>query len=115
MSSASLVKALVVFRRNGAWIIVSVPSNGEVKMSTAIASFGDWDFLYANALLEHDPNRLKERITAAEAAINERLKALANYPHAPENEALLDALRALRGLQLRRSREANPISSGCES
>ena len=67
-------------------------------MSTAIAKYRDWDFLFANALLEPDGNRLAERISAAEAAINERLKAIAHQDNA-KKEALVDALRALRGLQ----------------
>jgi len=77
---------------------------------------GDWDFLYANALLEPDANRLRERITTAEAAIEERLKALAESP--PDNAekvALIDALQALHVLPARRSRAANPISYGTES
>jgi hypothetical protein len=85
-------------------------------MGTTIANYGEWDFLYANALLEPDGDRLLERITAAEAAIDERLKALANSPsHNPEKAALIDALRALHTLQARRSRAANPISYGIES
>jgi hypothetical protein len=85
-------------------------------MSTAIANYGDWDFLFANALLEPDGNRLPERIEVAEAAINERLKVLANRSaDNPEKAALEDALRALRGLQARRSRATNPISNGPES
>ena len=87
-----------------------------VNMGTTIANHGEWDFLYANALLEPDANRLRERITAAEAAINERLKALADGPsHSPERAALTDALRALHALPARRRRGANPISYGIES
>jgi hypothetical protein len=78
----------------------------EADMSTAIANYGDWDFLFANALLEPDRDRLPERIGAAEAAINERLKAIGNRDD-PEKEALVDALRALQAL--RRRSPANPI------
>ena len=67
-------------------------------MATAVTSPGSWDFLYTNALLEPDRNRLPERITAAEAAINERLKALGNRDN-PEKAALVDALRALQTLR----------------
>jgi hypothetical protein len=70
-------------------------------MSTAIASFGDWDFLYANALLEPDGNRLPERISAAEVAINERLEAIGNRDNS-ERAALTDALRTLQTLRSRR-------------
>jgi hypothetical protein len=75
-------------------------------MSTAIANYGDWDFLYANALLEPDGDRLPERIAAAETAINERLQAIANRDN-PEKTALVDALRALHALRSRRGRTAN--------
>lgn len=85
-------------------------------MSTAFGTMGDWDFLYANALLEPDPNRLRERIASAEAAINERLNALVESPpDNPEKVALIDALRALHVLPARRSRAANPISYGTEA
>jgi hypothetical protein len=73
----------------------------EGNTSTTIASYGDWDFLFANALLEPDGDRLLERISAAEAAINDRLKAI-GHTDSPEKEALVDALRALHALQARR-------------
>jgi hypothetical protein len=84
----------------------------EADMSTAIANYGDWDFLFANALLEPDGDRLPERIRAAQAAINERLKAIANgSADNAEKAALADALRALRSLRVRRS-TANPVLTG---
>jgi hypothetical protein len=86
----------------------------EVKMSTTVANDREWDFLYANALLELDANRLKERITAAEAAINLRLHEIRPGDN-DERFDLIDALRALHALQSRRSRAANPISYGIES
>jgi hypothetical protein len=72
-------------------------------MSTAIANYGDWEFLFANALLEPDGDRLPERINAAEAAINERLKAIGNRDN-PEKAVLIDALRTLQALRARRGR-----------
>ena len=72
-------------------------------MSTAIANYGDWEFLFANALLEPDGVRLPERINAAEAAINERLKAIGNRDN-PEKAVLIDALRTLQALRARRGR-----------
>ncbi len=71
-------------------------------MSTAITNHGDWDLLFANALLEPDGGRLPERIGAAEAAINERLKAIGNRDD-PEKEALVDALGTLQALRSRRN------------
>ena len=49
-------------------------------MGTTVANYGEWDFLYPNALLEPDGNRLPERITAAVAAINLHLQEMANGP-----------------------------------
>jgi len=72
-------------------------------MSTAIANYGDWDFLYANALLEPDGDRLPERISAAEVAINERLEVIGNRDNS-EKAALVDALRALQALRASRGR-----------
>jgi hypothetical protein len=75
----------------------------EVNTSTTIASYGDWDFLFANALLEPVGDRLLERIRVA-AAINQRLQEIAN-PSADnsEKDALLDALRALHSLAARKA------------
>ena len=67
-------------------------------MATAVTSPSSWDCLYTNALLEPDGNRLPERITAAEDAMNERLKSLANGDN-PEKAALVDALRTLQTLR----------------
>ena len=75
----------------------------EADMSTAIANYGNWDFLYANALLEPDGNRLPERISAAEVAINERLEAIGNRDNS-EKAALADALKTLQALRSRRGR-----------
>ena len=80
-------------------------------MSTAIANYGDWGFLFANALLEPDRDRLPERITTAEATINERLNAMGNRDNA-EKETLVDALRALQALRVRRSRATNHVLTG---
>jgi hypothetical protein len=75
----------------------------EANTSTTIANYGDWDFLFANALLEPDGDRLLERIRVAEAAINQRLQAIANRSADNcEKDALLDALRALHALQARK-------------
>ena len=76
----------------------------EANTSTTIVSYGDWDFLFANALLEPDGDRLPKRVSAAEAAINERLKAITNRSaDDAEKAALVDALRTLDFLRARRS------------
>jgi len=71
-------------------------------VATAVTSSGNWDFLYSNALLEPERDRLPERITAAEQAINDRFKELANC-NDPEKAALVDALRTLQTLRTRKT------------
>jgi hypothetical protein len=68
--------------------------------STSNVKFPDWQLEYQAALLEIDPQKLPERVKAAEDAIFLRQQALANNSdgHA-EREAIEDAMRALRFLQ----------------
>jgi hypothetical protein len=59
-----------------------------------------WQREFDAALLERDPQMLRERIDAAEAAIFLRLQTVADSPQADgEKEAISDAIRALRRLQ----------------
>src|SRR5215469_8534700 len=87
-------KVLRVFPGITAQTNIRVHSLGDT-MATAVTSSGNWDFLYANALLEPNRRRLPERISAAEQAIKERLKELGTRGN-PEKDALVDALRALQ-------------------
>jgi hypothetical protein len=68
--------------------------------STQDLRFPDWQREYEAALLEVDPQKVAERVKAAEAAIFLRQQALANNPdgHA-ERQAIDDAMRALRVIQ----------------
>ena len=68
--------------------------------STPNIRFPNWQLEYQAALLEVDPQKLPERIKAAEAAIFLRQQALANTSgeHA-ERQAIEDAMHALRFLQ----------------
>jgi hypothetical protein len=72
----------------------------EAPVSTTVPSYGDWDLLYVNALLEPDRNRLPARITAAEEAIKERLETLSNRDGS-EKVALVEALRTLQKMRNR--------------
>ncbi|MGA8762615.1 MAG: hypothetical protein WB562_06970 [Candidatus Sulfotelmatobacter sp.] len=65
--------------------------------STQHLRFPDWQSEYESALLEVDPQKLPERVRAAEAAIFLRQQALVQSPdgHA-EREAIEDAMRTLR-------------------
>jgi CheY-like chemotaxis protein len=68
--------------------------------STPNIRFPNWQLEYQAALLEVDPQKLHERVKAAEAAIFLRQQALANSPDGQaERQAIEDAMHALRFLQ----------------
>lgn len=68
--------------------------------STSNVRFPDWQLEYEAALLEVDPQKLPDRVKAAETAIFLRQQALVHSSdgHA-EQEAIEDAMRALRFIQ----------------
>lgn len=60
---------------------------------------GNWSDLYKIATLEFDPQRLPERITLANGAIDERLRELDHFSNeVPERRNLLNASRNLHVL-----------------
>jgi hypothetical protein len=62
--------------------------------------YPEWQAEYQAALLELDPKRLFERVTAAETAIFNRLQAMShNSDRQAERQAIEDALAALRVLK----------------
>ena len=62
--------------------------------------YPEWQAEYQAALLELDPKRLFERVTAAETAIFNRLQAMShNSDGHAERQAIEDALAALRVLK----------------
>ena len=68
--------------------------------STSNLRFPDWQLEYQAALLEVDPQKLPERIKAAEASIFLRQQALVHSSDGQaEREAIEDAMRALRFIQ----------------
>ncbi len=68
--------------------------------STQDLRFPDWQSEYESALLEVDPQKLPERVRAAEAAIFLRQQALVQSPDGrAEREAIEDAMRTLRVIQ----------------
>jgi len=60
--------------------------------------YPEWQNEYQVALLELDRKRLLERVTAAETAIFNRIKAILPN-HAAERQAIEDALASLRVLR----------------
>jgi hypothetical protein len=62
--------------------------------------YPEWQAEYHAALLELDPKRLFERVTAAETAIFDRLQAMShNSDGHAERQAIEDALPSLRVLK----------------
>jgi len=62
--------------------------------------YPEWQHEYLAALVEGDPKTLFERVTAAEAAIFNRLQAISKNPDSQaERRAIQDALASLRILQ----------------
>ena len=59
-----------------------------------------WRREFEAALLEGDPQTLRQRVDAAEAAIFLRSQALVESPHGhAEQQAISDAIRTLRAIQ----------------
>jgi hypothetical protein len=72
----------------------------DVSASTQDLKFPDWQREYQAALLEVDPQKLPERVKAAEVAIFRRQQALANSSDGRvERQAMGDALHAIRVIQ----------------
>jgi hypothetical protein len=62
--------------------------------------YPDWQQEYQAALVELDPNKLRERVETAETAIFKRLQAISQNPdYRTECEAIEDALASLRVLK----------------
>ena len=68
--------------------------------STSNLRFPEWQVAYQAALLEVDPQKLPERVKAAEAAIFLRQQAMIHSSDGHvERQAIEDAMRALRFIQ----------------
>ncbi len=60
----------------------------------------EWYTLYSHALVEHDPIKLRFRITEAEVAMFLRIQDLVENPDSnPEREIIANALSNLHALQ----------------
>ena len=62
-------------------------------------NYPSWQLPLRKAVLEGDPKRLAERIKKVEAAISERLQAMASADHEDERRAIADATSILRVLK----------------
>jgi hypothetical protein len=61
--------------------------------------YPEWQVEYREALLEADPNKMPDRLRAAEAAISKRLELLAGESNHQEEQALKDALHTVEVLK----------------
>lgn len=72
----------------------------DTSPSTRILRFPDWQLEYQAALLEVDPQKLLERVKAAETAIFLRQQAMVHSSDGHvERQAMEDAMGALRFIQ----------------
>jgi hypothetical protein len=83
---------------------VTVPAtpkdNSERQTSGPGLKFPKWQKLCQEALVELDPEKLKERVLIAEAAVYMRLQKLAQSPDGhEERQALIDVTSSLRYLK----------------
>ena len=76
--------------------------------------YPSWQKPYLDAMLEINPDRLKDRVASAETAIQLRLRELADSPDAQaERQSLADARNGL--LVLKRETPAVPGNHGVSS
>ena len=73
---------------------MSDPSISEIRLR-----YPEWQVEYTEALLEADPNKLPERLRAAEAAISKRLEFLVGESNHQEGQALKNALHTVEVLK----------------
>lgn len=76
--------------------------------------YSGWQKPYLDAMLEMNPDRLKDRVASAEAAIRLRLRELADSPDSQaERQSLADARNGL--LVLKKETSAPPSHHGMSS
>ena len=83
--------------------------------------YSGWQKPYLDAMLEMNPDRLKDRVASAEAAIQLRLQELADSPDSQaERQCLADARNGLLVLKKETSAPSgthllpSPVSSPCQ-
>jgi hypothetical protein len=84
------------------------------KRQVQDVKYSGWQKPYLDAMLEMNPDRLKERVASAEAAIQLRLRELADSPDSrAECQCLADARNGL--LVLKKETSAPPSKHGVSS
>ncbi len=93
---------------------VSRKNTETYKRDVQDLSYSGWQKPYLDAMLEMNPDRLKDRVASAEAAIQLRLRELADSPDSQaERQCLVDARNGL--LVLKKETSAPPSNHGAQS
>jgi len=71
----------------------------DLSVSEIGLRYPEWQVEYTEALLEADPNKLPDRLRAAEAAISKRLEFLVGESNHQEGQALKHALHTVEVLK----------------
>ena len=95
-------------------VFVSRKNTETYKRDVQDLIYSGWQKLYLDAMLEMNPDRLKDRVASAEAAIQLRLRELSDSPDSQaERQCLADARNGL--LVLKKETSAPPSNHGVPS
>jgi hypothetical protein len=95
-------------------VFVSRKNTETCKPDVQDLNYSGWQKPYLDAMLEMNPDRLKARVASAEAAIQLRLRELADSPDSQaERQCLADARNGL--LVLKKETSAPPSNHGAPS
>ena len=93
-------------------IFVSRKNTETHKRQLPDLKYSSWQKLYLDALLEMNPDQLKDRVASAEAAMQLRLRELADSPDSKaERQSLADARNGLSVLKKETSAPHNKVVS----
>jgi hypothetical protein len=95
-------------------VFVSRKNTETHKRQVQNLKYSDWQKPYLDAMLEMNPDRLQDRVACAEAAIQLRLRELADSPDSQaERQCLADARNGL--VVLKNETSAPPSDHGVSS
>jgi hypothetical protein len=95
-------------------VFVSRKNTETYKRDVQDLNHSGWQKPYLDAMLEMNPDRLRDRVASAEAAVQLRLRELADSPDSQaERQCLADARNGL--LVLKKETSAPPSNHGAPS
>src|SRR3984893_266486 len=95
-------------------VFVTRKNTEKYKRDVQDLNYSGWQKPYLDAMLEMNPDRIKDRVASAEAAIQLRLRELADAPESQlERQCLADARNGL--LVLEKETAAPPSNHGVSS